>query len=44
MRRGARAPLFVFIHCRKSFGFSLGNTQQQQQHNNTHCLIKEINL
>lgn len=34
MRRGARAPLFVFTYCaEKVFGFSLGSKQLQQQHN-----------
>jgi len=44
MKRGARAPLFVFLYIAlKSFGFSLG---AKQLHNNntttTHCLIKRI--
>jgi len=36
MKRGACAPLFVFLHIAlKSFGFSLGAKQlhTQQQHN-----------
>jgi hypothetical protein len=46
MRRGARAPLFVFTQLHiKSFGFSLGtkqlHTTTTQQ---THCLIKEFEL
>jgi hypothetical protein len=35
MRRGARAPLFVFYILQKKFlGFSLGSIQLQQHNNN----------
>jgi polyribonucleotide nucleotidyltransferase len=45
MKRGARAPLFVFTYRQKKFGFSLGS---KQLHTTTttqlriHCLIKEL--
>lgn len=48
MKRGACAPLFVLhILHKKSFGFSLGFRQLHTtttQLNNTHCLIKEMDL